>query len=310
MSRNLLPALLVCLACVPAAHAVDITVATADFDRWVYPFNQTPGTRTTASTFAAFTPGAFDDRDAQMLVGFNPASYSQPLPTLLPGQSYRVLEATVTATTIGVGSFTYDPTYDSFTTYGPGATETDSDAGRPVTLTGAGLRSPFIGFSFNPGGPPFYTEGGAFAFGDPTAEGVRLTFAADASGTDVSNNVTDGFDFTPFAVGQTSLTPGDTVLAGTTLEFEIDVTDAAIQAYLVDGLDSGLFFTLSSLHSASFGGAPTFPAFATRENTGVGAVAPSLSFTVVAVPEPAAAAVAVIAVVGLAARRRRGSADA
>ncbi len=278
----------------------------ADFDRWNYPFNFSPGTRTAASTFGAVgpPPGMFDDRDAQFLIGFDTSAFAASLPALGANQAYRVTSAKVNATT-STGSFTYDPTYDSHTTYG--FAPTDTDAGRPVVLSGAGLRN-FLGFSFAGGAtpPPFFSEGSAFGFGDPRLEGVRNAFAADADGNDISNNVRDGFDINPFGVGQNAaLSSGDTVVADTTLDFAIDVSDADIQSYLTSGLSSGLFFTISSLHSASQGGPTVFPAFYTRDNTGTGAIAPTLELSVAVVPEPTTALLARLAGVGLLATRRR-----
>lgn len=278
-----------CLLSPAATQAQTFTATTPDFDRWNYPFNFTPGVRTAVSTFGAVgaEAGMFDDRDAQFLIGFDTSAFAASLPALTGSKRYLVTSATLTATTSS-GEFAYDPTYDSYTTYTTGGV--DADAGRPVELSGAGVRN-FAGFGFGGGAspPPFYAEGSTFGFGDPTAEGIRNAFAADATGGDISNNIRDAFDHQPFAIGATdSLAPGETVVAGTTLEFDIDTDDADIQAYLLSGLPTGLFFSITSLHAASQGGPTVFPAFFTRENTDAAAVPATLSLTVITVPEPSA----------------------
>lgn len=295
------------------AHAEVVNFSAPDFDRWNYPFNGTPGIRSLAPTFGAVgIPGAFDDRDGQFLIGFDT---SAALPTLGPGQNYQVNAVTVTATH-STGGFVYDPSYDSFETYD--GTTTDTDTGRPITLTATGLRSGYTNFGFGATipGPPTYTESEAFGLGNPAGESVRSAFAAafDPSGNliDVSNNVTDGFDFNPFAVGTTNLTPGSNVAEatpgstpGSTFTFDLNLTDALILGYIQQGIDDGgLFFSLSSLHGASQSGG-TSPNFYTSDNFDPAAVAPTLAIDFTVVPEPTA-----IALMGLGLplllRRKRG----
>ncbi|MEO0965117.1 MAG: PEP-CTERM sorting domain-containing protein [Planctomycetota bacterium] len=295
-----------------AATATTIQKNAPDFDRWNYPFNFTPGTRTAASTFGAVgIPNTFDDRDAQFIVGFNVAN---DLPALThPSQSYQVNAVTVTATQSATTSAVYDPTYDNHTTYGFAPTEADSDAGRPVVLTGVDTRGAFSALTTNTFAPdpPFYTEDAAFSFADPTLEGVRNAYAAafDGSGNliDVSNNVRDGFDITPFAVGQTGLNPGDTIVPGTTFTFDVDLGDSDILGYVEDAVNGSgeLFFTLSSLTPASQPPSPnTFQAFYTRDNTDVGAVPATLTLDVTVVPEPASLALLGLGLAAVCSRRR------
>ncbi|MEM9296075.1 MAG: hypothetical protein AAGA57_09760, partial [Planctomycetota bacterium] len=47
------------------ASGVQIQLNEPDFDRWMYPFNLTPGARGRAPTFGAIGAGAFDERDGQ-----------------------------------------------------------------------------------------------------------------------------------------------------------------------------------------------------------------------------------------------------
>ncbi|MEO0515630.1 MAG: hypothetical protein AAF086_10130, partial [Planctomycetota bacterium] len=123
------------------AHA-DLATTASAFDRWNYPFNSSPGSRGQASTFGAVGSEAFDERDAQLLLGFD---LSGLLPALDPGQSIQLNSVTVQATH-STGTFIYDPTYDAYQTYLPDIEDpndtnstipdpnflADSDAGRPV----------------------------------------------------------------------------------------------------------------------------------------------------------------------------------
>lgn len=294
------------------AHADTATFNTPDFDRWNYPFNGTPGARSTAPVFGAVGVTGFDDRDGQFLIGFDT---STALPALGLGQSYQINSVTVTATHT-TGAFTYDPTYDGFETYD--GTTTDSDAGRPIVLTGTGFRGGFSAIEFSPAipGQPGYAEGETFAFGDPTAEGVRNAYAAafDAGGNliDVSNNVSDGFDFTPFAVGTTGLTAGDAVVEavagvspGSTFTFDVNLADADILGYVQQGIaDGGLSFTISSL-TATTQQNPGNPNFYTRDNFDPAAIDPTLVIDFTVIPEPVSLALLLIGGVVLGAARRR-----
>ncbi len=312
-TKSRLEAALAGLVLAGSAHATTETFGSPDFDRWNYPFNVTPGTRGAAPTFSAIGAGSFDERDGQFLIGFDT---SAALPALPAGLTYQINAVTVTATH-STGAFAYDPTYDGFATFNGSAA--DADAGRPIVLTGAGLRGGFIGLTtgFDAPGPPFYGEAEAFAFGPPTASDVRNAFAAAFDGggnlVDISNNVRDGFDFTPFAVGTTGLNPGDTVVegvpntsAGSTFTFDVDLGDANILGYIEDGVATGgLFFSITSLHTAGQSGGSN-PNFYTADSPDTAAVAPTLSIDFTVVPEPATAALG-LTVLPLIARRRKAT---
>jgi len=297
----------------------DVVSTSADFDRWNYPFNGTPGSRSLAPVFGAVgTDGEFDDRDGEMLVGFNLASL---LPALAPGQSLQINSVTVSATHFQ-GGFDYDPTYDSYATHldtNDPDYVADADAGRPIVLNGIGFRYGYTGattgFDFDASAPPFYSEGETFGFGVPTGEGVRTAHAASYVGgtlTDVSNNVTEGFDFTPFAVGTTSLNPGDAVVEavvgtspGSTFDFDVNLTDADILGYITDGIAAGeLFFSITSLHGAAQQAGGQNPNFYTSENFDPAAIAPSLTIDYTVVPEPASLALLAGGLVAVTRRRR------
>ena len=277
----------------------------ANFDRWMYPFGATPGTEPAASSFAAIGSDGFDDRDAQFLVGFGTGASVTPG---LGAGNYDVASARVAVTIVTPDTFAYDPSEDSVTSYAPGGT--DADTGRPIELHGVGYRGGFTESTFG--------ESTAFGLMGPPAEAVRRAFAADVNGataTDVSNNVTgpdlddsaanDAFDANPWATGTAAaLAPGATVPANTVFTFDLDLADPDVLAYVQRGLDAGsIRFAISSLHPASFGGAPSYPRYYTREND----PARAATLEVTLVPEPATTGVACAAAVGLLMpRRRRG----
>ena len=107
-------------------------------DRWMYPFNGTPGTRPEASVFGSVLYSGFDDRDAEFLVGFDTTSVAAPG----QGAGNYVISALRIRATISQGDrFVYDPTWDSVaTSYDP--TDPlyvpDSDAGKPIEIFACG----------------------------------------------------------------------------------------------------------------------------------------------------------------------------
>lgn len=273
-----------------AAQAVSLVAVE---DRWMYPFAGAGGTSNRAPTFGANSYPTFDNRDAQFLVEWDTSGAFTPG---LGASSYVIVSARVEIA-VNDGSFLYDPTVDAFGSYFGG---TDTDSGRPVELFGVGYRngnstngSNLETLSFGPGGP---------------AAGIRNAFASDHLGgadRDVSNNVQFGFDPVAFAIGQSSLTPGDPVPAGTVFGFDLALT-ADVVAYLQARLDGGrLDLAVATLHESAFGGPSTYPAWATRENTSF--QKPTLILDVTLVPEPGTLSLVFAGMAGLAiVGRRRG----
>ncbi len=262
-------------ACLPSVASAQLTdfSSPATLDRWMYPFNGSPGTRLAASTFSARRIDGFDDHDAQFIVGFDSSSAFQ---TGLDPSMYRVTSVVVYASVTGEDRFRFDPTYDNQNTYDsqdggyPNLVD-DLDEGRPIHLWGLGYRDEF--------GASSWGETTTFGFNPvvPPAQEARTAFGAvfDASGDpiDISNNLTAEFDATPFAIGQADgVQPGELVPTDTEFSFAVDLCDPGTKAYLADGLSLGeLRFAISSLHFASGGpdggtGDPLFPEFYTREN--------------------------------------------
>ncbi|MGH0033460.1 MAG: PEP-CTERM sorting domain-containing protein [Myxococcota bacterium] len=297
----------------PAAAAADSVSTSADFDRWMYPFNATPGIRNLAPTFGAFDGPTFDNRDGEMIVGFDTAAAG--VPSGLGSGAYEITSVTVTATHFQ-GDFLYDPTYDSYLTYD--GSLADADAGRPIEIHGLGFRSGFSGLELAPAipGPPGFAEDDAFAYADPTLQGVRNVIPVDALGNDVSNNVRGGFESNPWAIGQVDgLAPGDAVpegtpgvSAGATFSFDIDLSDPMVLAYVAEGLDDGVLgFVITSLHTTTEAGGVS-PNFYTGDNFDPAAIAPTIAIEYTLVPEPGTAWLLAAALAGLACVGRKRSA--
>ncbi|HBS29630.1 MAG TPA: hypothetical protein DEB06_09325 [Phycisphaerales bacterium] len=255
----------------------------------MYPFNSTRGYRAVISTFSAlgqenaFPPLSFDQRDGQMLVGF------ETTPEIPAGRGvcgYRVTAARVVLTVAEPDAFRYDATYDGWMTYLPGSGDSD---GRPVEMYGAAFRAPWTAATYFEGDP--LNPGPAF--GPSTSSDVRYVYPTDFPGgveRDVSNNVRDGFDPAPFAIGRNpALAAGAFVPVDTELTFELDVDQPDVQAYLKRQLDSGrLRLLATSLQPAATGGGggPGTGEFATfyAKEIEIAGFAARLSMTVVLTP--------------------------
>ncbi|MGE3107979.1 MAG: hypothetical protein AB7G11_09220 [Phycisphaerales bacterium] len=252
-----------CTAQAGLAQSINADYPTPTLDRWVYAFGDASGTRPEASVFGTVLLPGFDDRDAQILVGFDtpPA-----LPAGLGVGAYRVIEATLTARISQSDLFVYDPTFDALQTYitPDDPAMGDTDAGRPIELYTVGYRNGFSQATFFENSP----FGGAPIV--PPAEGARNCFAAvfqDGVSVDASRNVRLGFEVQPIAIGTTTtVMPGNPVPEGTDFTFSVDVSAPTTQAYLRRSVDSGrLNLMISSLHPVQQG-VPGSPTFYTKEN--------------------------------------------
>lgn len=245
-----LAAVLSAVSCVAAtqAQATSAFFPAPALDRWMYPFNSTPGTRPVISTFGS-TPGApeFDSRDGQMLVRFDTAGDVQ---AGLGAANYTVTRALLTVQVANDNAFAYDDTQDPwqcFVAQSDPEWQADSDAGQPIECYGVGFRNGWTAQSF--------LENSAYAPAGTNVllPGVRNVFAADVTsgGTlrDVSQSPRQRFDPTPFAVGTIpGLTRGSMVPMFSTIEFEINVGDPNVQEYLKAAVDGGrLMLALTSL---------------------------------------------------------------
>jgi hypothetical protein len=215
-------------------------------DRWVYPFNFSPGVRGSFSSFGALGEPDFDNRDGQILIGFDTAGQ---VPAGEGVDRYQITSAVVRIGIDQGGLIEYDPTYDDYVTYldplDPDFVA-DGDIGRPIELYGVGYRNDFTDATF--------LETSPFGDNSVTNRNVRNAFASDFLGgvrSNISNNVDSGFDPIPFAVGQTSLTPGDFIPLDEDVVFTIDLSNPDAVLYLQQALDAGrLRLMISSLHGA------------------------------------------------------------
>jgi len=294
------------------------------FDRWMYPFNGTPGERFTAPVFGALgSQPDFNDRDGQLIIGFNTSSF---VPTGQAPSSYNIVSVKVRVTH-STGTFIYDPTYDSYQTYSVDGGVTpapvaDSDAGRPIELHGVGMRGGYTSLGFGPVDPgaPVFEQGDIF--GSPRNV-FPLAFGTINGEGDVSNNVFQGFESNPWAIGQATsgVLPGQNVLAGNassageTFEFDLGLTPQ-ILSYLQNGLaNGGLFFAVTSLHATGQMTGGTNPNFYTSDHPSAFALSPQVTIEFAAVPEPTTWALgmtgfACVALFGWVRRQRPGQLSA
>lgn len=255
----------------PAVGGVTVVRDTPSLDRWMYPFNSSsPGTRPSAPVFGALGQTelagfTFDERDAQMLIGFELAP---EIPTDLC--RYRITEASVRIAVTTGGAFVYDPTFDPRATYlteaGLPGGSADADPGRPVELFGVGYRNGLTAQSFAEGS----------VFGPMIASRVRNAFATDFAGgvaRDISNSVVDGLSVTPFAIGvTTAAAPGAALPANAEFRFDLDLNNPDVLAYLREAVSQGrlrlAIATMFPAESAGGGGpgSGAYPTFYTKEN--------------------------------------------
>lgn len=295
----------------PPARADTASLPLPALDRWMYPFDGTGsgGARGTASTFGAVGNAGFDNRDAQFVIGFNTGSV---VPTGRGATNYVVTSAKLTIVD-SQGTYTYDDTYDSIASYAANAPD---DPGRPLELYGVGFRNGFgrLGLTAADADPAAFKEATNFSPVAQPAERTRSAYAMGFDGAgvgrDVSNNIADGFESNPWAIGKaTTITAGATVPSGTTFTFGLNLADPFVRAYVQNALNAGsLGLTVSSLTGASQMDAGGIPQFYNKENAVQQfiQVAPQLEVQYTIVPEPsAAAALGAAAAAGLLARRRR-----
>jgi len=228
-----------------AAQPVSLT---PDFDVYHYPPIGNGLTEFTAAVFGSPLDEPEEDRLSFYVVAFDTSgidlsAFADPEVT---GATLTVFVAN-SSTMSSTDTVEYDPTYDPISTYAPLGTEPDADPGRPLSLFGVALREGLDLAGWRDAGAPLTTGGQYSAF--PVQAGPG------GAPESVLDNVDDAFDAVPFAVAQTTDTQffGGTerIQNGAELTFTIDAADPDINAYLIDGVQSGLLgLAISGLHGA------------------------------------------------------------
>jgi hypothetical protein len=257
------------LPLLPATHSlggetVEVLFAQPSADRWNYPFNATPGTRWTASTFSnEIGSPLFDNRDGQLQLAF---AVAEQVPAGLGGAAYEVLSVRLVLQNAVDGTWLYSTEPDPWQSFLPPDDPRwvpDPDPGEPIELFGTGFRSGFT--------PLSWQENSLFGFGDPLAPGIRVAYPIvfDAAGKaiDVSNNVRDEFTPQPWAVGTIAgLEPGEAVPYNAEVRFEVDLSIPGVADYFAEAFDRGrlLLSVTSMARVVELGTA--FPAFHCKES--------------------------------------------
>lgn len=316
--RAFLPVLAIfVMSAIPALCAV-VTFDRPGMDVWMYENGYDRGYRENAPTFAGpvGVNNGSDDRLGQMVMGWNTSSAgTASIPKGLALSQYQITRVTLKVTNIN-GQFEYDPTYDGFATYLPAnnpAYVVDEDSGRPIELHGLGLRNGYteLALSGSVSGTRFGEA--TSSFGSGVGEHTRHAFAwspdSPRGDGDVSENVSEGFEATPFAIGMNAdLFAGELVPADAEFTFELNLSHPAILQYLREALQEGVLgLTLSSLHGASYNGQPgaqVYPRFYTGDYYNiVDFVVPQLEIEYSIVPEPNVGSALIVATALLAAGR-------
>jgi hypothetical protein len=226
-----------------------------DYDRWMYAYNATPGSRIVGPTFTGYLSGNIDDRYGQTFVGW----VTIDIPTDLPPSAYRVISMSMDIA-IANDTVYLDNTADDRASHEPEGT--DSDPGRPFHLSGAGFRNDFNAETFGEDGPH------PFGAGVGGRNVYALGFDEDGQAIDISNNLTEQFDPKLFAIGNSDdCQPGEFLPELARVQFDVDVNDPFISCYLSEALSFGtLDLVLSSLHSGSQDGSGSYPNWILKEH--------------------------------------------
>ncbi|MGH7243719.1 MAG: hypothetical protein ACREJD_09910 [Phycisphaerales bacterium] len=279
------------LSAAALAQNVSVTYTTPALDRWMYPFNFSAGDETRAALFAALQTPGFDDRDGELLVGFNS---NADITTGKGRLSYKILSATLNVFVEDDLSFYYDPSADplasSYATNDPDHVA-DTDLSKPIEVWPCGYRNGFSAATF--------TESSSFG-GTPVvapSEGARNVFPALLDYTqapvDMARQVRLKLAGNAMALGRIfdegglEWTPGTLVPAGSEVRFNLANVSSANYVYMQNALNTGLVRLLvTTLEPTSGGpgggtGGVTYPRIYTKENIlGSLGYAPRLSLEV------------------------------
>lgn len=271
-----------------SGHAATVTLLEPKGDRWMYWAGDFDGARSSASVYGAY--GSFDyiakgydfdDRHAQMFLDFDTTSIA---PAGRGASNYQITSIEIRLVVNEENQFRYDATHDALFTY-TGAQQ-DTDLGRPIEIFGVGYRSGFTRETFRENSP--YANGALVVQnGVRIVKARRNAYAMNFVGgvaRDISNNVEERFEASPWAVGQIPgvadvngelkpqpLSTGSLVPYEAVMTFNVDLTNPLIRTYVQEGLNAGrLHFMVTSLSEYVYaddqGAAGGFPSFYTKEN--------------------------------------------
>ena len=277
-----------------SARAIEANWDAPQLDTWLYNNNSfTPaGLRQTAPSYrnaltlnaaqTRFQPLTLQDpaRLASMMMAFDT---SLEITAGQPAANYQVESVTVTVTMYeAIGSIFYEPLPETRADLIAAAINQTEDNAHPMEMYGVGFRGGYDGFSFDgSGGPSKFTES---VNPVPTSGYIPYPIDANSSGQyrDVANSVSGGFsalpaaanaapfDANPWAIGTTSLSPGEVVPNGTTFTFALNLGAPGVLEYVQNSLATGaLGVFLTSMHTASqpgVGGEVSYPRWATKES--------------------------------------------
>ncbi len=283
-----------------SAHAEVATWAAPDIDNYFYKHMNFGGQATYAPTWTQLeldgngnflqpTESVGATRHSQLLLAFDTSSQIE---TELPASNYQINSVSVSIKLYNVGgggSIYYSNEQHSIADI-KNKLQNGGNAW-PVELYGVGLRADYEYFEFgtNVFGPPGFEEN---AVGYPyfTNWYAAYPVVGDTENAeqykDVSNNITGGFsatapgntttpfDATPWAIGQTNLTPDEenppAVPIDSVFTFTLDLNLPGVRSYVQESLaEGGLGFFVSSLHqSEMYGGSGgAYPQWFTKEST-------------------------------------------
>jgi hypothetical protein len=244
------------------------TLSRPALDRWMYPFNATPGTRPAASVFGTLGDASgVDSRHGQFLLKFDlggvAAADRGP-------DRYLVKKARLSLVVSRDKAYPLDPTEDPMASYlepdAPGYVA-DQDPARPVEVFGVGFRNGFSAETFLEDSPfGSSAAGGRNAYAAGPNPAGRWVDVGNSVGK--TNEVFPVFDTRPLALGQVEGWPsGEPVPAGLVMTFDLDLGNPWVAGYVQMALHTGrLWLAVTSLHESGFGGAPTFAEFFTQDS--------------------------------------------
>ena len=223
-------------------------------DRWMYPFNATPGTRPGGSVFGYLPYPAetsFDNRDGQMIVAFDTTGL---VPSGEGAEHYEIDQLVVEMTLSGELSSPIDLTVDEWETYLPATEkewEPDEDAGRPIELYAAGFRYDYTRVNWNEN-DPFSDQG---AFGTNHRSVFSAGIAEDGELFEVSSSFNDGYTAVPMAVATfADYGVGEIAPEGAVAIFTIDLSTPEVRGWVGESLNEGrIVFAVTSLVTAAQG---------------------------------------------------------